>query len=443
MSTAQSTLTGRNARTDEVADQLFDTLVRSWGMIRKEAPDGVFADHSEMREKARDPEWVAEQYGHERAFLVAAMAGEDYQRGVDSEVDELIERSAPTPESERAGPIDAGVVQAATPVEVDPEIVDIQSNAAPSLERFIMEAQNGFTAQFNVISDRSQPVGAVAESDAIDLSSNSDGDFTLSTETEDMKIYTDRVTLSDFTQRAEDSLGYLDVEETALGQRTAVYSRWKAGGIYYGDPTVGKSDGSIQDSNAFPGLFRIFSDADTAGLTSFDHVKDKSGLSTSGDIPRLEDLKEEVTEIVAKTGANYSDLEVHVGPEFYNTLENEPNTVVRLDDQGFAEDVDVGGRAMQLKNETPIVETLAVGRKTHGEFTYNETGGTPAGNTDINAGDAFVVDTSTVRVRELAPLFTVPLGRRGLADEAAMGWYGTLIDKSQGAHGKFLQGYPL
>jgi hypothetical protein len=54
----------------------------------------------------------------------------------------------------------------------------------------------------------------------------------------------------------------------------------------------------------------------------------------------------------------------------------------------------------------------------------------------------FIYDTSTFRRRQLAPLSTVPLGRVGLADKAAMFEYKANIDKSHGAHLKYLQGYP-
>jgi hypothetical protein len=54
-----------------------------------------------------------------------------------------------------------------------------------------------------------------------------------------------------------------------------------------------------------------------------------------------------------------------------------------------------------------------------------------------------IFDESTFRHRQLAPLSTVPLGRRGLADEAAMFAYSANIDKSHGSHLKFLKGYTV
>ena len=260
MSTAHNVITGRSSKNNDDARELFNTLVRAWNLPTKESKDGELGDLSRARRMAQDPEAVEEAYGHRHAFLAAAIAGEGYERGQDAAVDALLERAAgersASPDGERAA-IDKSVVEAATPIEVDPQIVDIQSNAAPLLDIITMEAQAGFTAQYNIINGRNPPVGRVDESDAIDLTDNDDGDFSLGTETEPMKIYVDRVTLSDFTQRAEDSLGYMDVEETTLGQRTVVYSQYMAGEAVYGDPRVGKSDGSIQDSNAAPGLAAI------------------------------------------------------------------------------------------------------------------------------------------------------------------------------------------
>jgi len=439
MSTAHNVLTGASTKSNDQARDLYDTLVRSWNLPEKGTKDGTLGDIDAARSLARemDPEEWREAYGHERPFLAASMAGENYERGQDEAVDQIIERSA-QPDGERAA-IDASVVQAASPVEVDPEIVSILDDAAPLLDFVTMEAQPGFTAQYNIISDRNKPVGRTDESDAIDLTSNSDGDFTLDTKTRDMSIYVDRVTLSDFTQRAEDSLGYMDVEETTLGQRTAVYGRYTAGELVYGDPDVGKSDGSIQDSNATFGMARLAQKADANLSDGVSHEVDKSGISTSGDTPRLDDLKNELTKLVTNTGASYEDLRAITSPENFDTFENEANSVTRL--SGYDEDISFGGREINVKG-VPLTETRAVGRTTHGGFDYNQTGDTPAGNFDISTGDVIVYDESTFRHRQLAPLSTVPLGRRGLADEAAMFAYSANIDKSHGSHLKFLKSYP-
>ena len=439
MSTAHNVLTGASTKSNDQARELYDTLGRAWGLPEKGTKDGTLLDLDAAREMAREmdaDEW-RDAYGHERPFLAGALAGENYERGQDEAVDAILERGA-QPDGERAA-IDASVVQAATPIEVDPEIVSILDDAAPLLDLVTMEAQPGFTAQYNIISDRNQPIGRTDEADAIDLSSNGDGDFTLDTKSRDMGIYVDRVTLSDFTQRAEDSLGYMDVEETTLGQRTAVYGRYMASELVYGDPDVGTSDGGIQDSNATFGMARLAQKADTNLSDGVDHEVDKSGISTSGDTPRLDDLKSEITDLVENTGASYDDLRAITSPTGFDTFENEANVVTRL--SGYDENINFGGRQINVKG-VPLTETRAVGRANYAGFTLNQTGDTPAGNFDVNDGDVIIYDESTFRHRQLAPLSTVPLGRRGLADEAALFSYSANIDKSHGSHLKFLKAYP-
>lgn len=441
MSTAHNVITGASGKTNDEARDLYDTLVRSWGLPRKQTKDGELADVTRARELAQDEETVEDAYGHRHAILAASLVGENYERGQDAAVDAVLERAAETePDNQRAA-IDKSVVVEATPIQVDPQIVDIQQNSAPLLDYVQMEAQAGFTAQYSIISDRNAPTGRVSEADSLDLTDNDNGDFTLGTETEDMVIYVDRVSLSDFTQRAEDSLGYMDVEETTLGQRVIQHAKFIAGEMLYGDPDV-KSDGSIQGPNAAPGLARIASDADSNSVGTANingHVIDKSGYSGSGDTPLLDDIKSEITDLVTGTGADYSDLVAVTSGDFFDTVENEANVVTRL--SGYDENVNFGGRQITLKQGVPLREVRAVGRSEHAGFSYNGTGETPAGNFDPAPGDVFIFDQSTFRHRQLAPMSTVPLGRRGLADEAAIFEYSTNIDKSHGAHVKYLQGY--
>jgi hypothetical protein len=439
MSTAHNVLTGASTKTNDQAREMYDTLVHDWGLPEKGTKDGTLGDLDAAREMAREmdaDEW-REAYGHERPFLAGALAGESYERGQDEAVDQILERAA-EPGRERAE-ITQSVVQAATPIEVDPEIVTILTGAAPMLDLVTMEAQAGFEAQYNIVNDRNAPIGRVSESTALDLTSASDGDFSLATKTREMDIYVDRVTLSDFTQRAEDSLNYMNVEETTMGQRTSVYGKYTAGELLYGDPNVGSSGnpgvaaGSIQDSTAAPGLARIAQDADSGSIGAADNVKSKT-TTTSG---FLEDIKSEITSLVTNTGAQYEDLVAVTSPEFFDTIENSQNSVVRLD--SFDQNLNFGGRSINIKQAVPLEEVRAVGRTDHGGYSYDGTGG--AGNFDPDPGDVFIFDQSTFRHRQLAPLSTVSLGRRGLADEAAMFAYSTNIDKSHGAHVKYLQGY--
>ncbi len=430
---------GTAAKNNTNAQRIHRGIADGWGLPTKITRDGLLIDVTAAMEAARDTDTVQEAYGHAHPFLAATLAGADYERGMHETVDAVYERSVA--DNTRAGAVDASVVQASSPVQVDPLYVDVQQNQAPLLDFVQFEGQAGFTAQYNIISDRSRPIGNVSETDALDLSDNQTSDFGLGTATRDMGIYVDQIELSDFTQQATDSLGSgaIDVEETSTGQRFIVHAQFTAGEILYGDPAVGKSDGSIQDSTATPGLARIAADRDSNASDPINgHVIDKSGFSGSTDTALLDDIKAELTDLVTSTGANYSDMQIVTSGTFFDVLENEANPVTRLG--SFDEDVNYGGRRINIKQDVPIDEVRAVGRQEHGEIPYEGTSG--AGNFDPAPGDVFIFDTRVFRRRQLAPLSTVPLGRVGLADKAAMYEYKANIDKSHGAHVKYLQGYP-
>ena len=425
---------GTAARTNDNARRLHDTLNGSWGLPTRITRDGELIDISRAMKMARDVDAVEEAYGHAHPFLAASLAGENYERGQDANVDAVLERAA-TPDGTRAGPIDAGTVQSAVPVQVDPVYVDIQETAAPLIDLVQFEAQAGFTAQYNTINSRSRPIGNVDEADSLDLSDNQKGDFGTGTETEEMGIYVDQVELSDFTQRATETLGSgsLDVEETGLGQRMTVHSRFTAGELLYGDPAAGLSDGSIQDTTATPGLARIAQDADDNNIGDADNVVDASGVSSG----YLQDLKTEITKLVTNTGASYDELVAVCSPTFFDAIENEANTVVRLG--GYDEDINFGNRQITIKNSVPLREVRAAGRSEHGQISYTGTGS--GGNFDPNPGDVFIFSQRAFRRRQLSPLSTVPLGRVGLADKAAMFEFKANIDKAHGAFTKYLQSY--
>jgi hypothetical protein len=432
---------GTAGRNQTNAARLHDATVDGWQLPKRITRDGVLGDVSKAMRLARDPDAVEEAYGHPHPFLLASLATEGYQHGRDAGVDAVMERTAGVG-NDRAGPVDAGVVQAASPIQVDPVYVDIQQNQAPLLDFIQFETQAGFTAQYNIINDRSRPIGRVSESDSLDLSDNQKGDFGLGSKQRDLSIYVDQIELSDFSQQATDSLGSgaVDIEETATGQRIVVHTKYTAGEVLYGDPDVGKSDGSIQASDAAPGLARIAQDRDAGASDPINgHVIDKSGFTNAADTPDLlEDIKAELTDLVTNTGASYSDMHIVTSGEFFDTLENEANPVTRLG--AFDETLDFGARRINIKQGVPLDEVRAVGRTTHGEINYEGTGG--AGNFDPAPGDVFIFDERYFRRRQLSPLSTVPLGRVGLADKAAMYEFSTNVSKSHGAHVKYLQGYP-
>lgn len=419
MTTVLEALTGSNTKGPEQAREIYAKTIADWVKgedIIEEGRSGI--NISERINKQGDDyaENLEDAFGTKNPFLAAAAAGykcggEEYTPGSSHSikaVDDMISKAV----------VDSSTVQAASPVAVDPMIVDIQRSRAPVLGRITTEAQAGFTAQYNVISDRSDPLGMLSESDAVDLSDNADSDFTLQTESKDMKIFADKVNISDFAQRAESTLGYMDLENTTLGQRVIAWSLFKAKQIFYGDPSVAAADGSVEDSNAYEGLAKIATDAS--------NTIDKSTVSSG----LLEDLKSELTTTVENTGLTYDSAEFLVSSDFFDALENEANASVRID--SFDQSVNFGGRQLSIKG-VPVTECPNI-------RNYSGLSGT---NFTSDDGDVFLIDRNAVRFRALAPLSTVPLGRVGLADRAAMFEYGSLIDKSQGNHTLYLSGYGI
>lgn len=349
--------------------------------------------------------------GNPNVMLQAASVGHDYAGGLKG-LDETVEK---------AGPIDASVVQGATPIQFDPRIVDIQRATATILTRVVQEGQAGFQASYNVVSGRSDPIGMVSESDALDLSDNAESDQTLGNAKKDMKIFVDQVNISDFTVEAEQSLGYMDVTQMTFGQRIIAHALFKARQFFYGDPSVAATDGSVEDSNAYEGMAKIATDAG--------YNIDKSAVTLSGDQPLLEDLKYELTKAVEETGLTYDSAEVAVSPTFFDRIENEANVSTRID--AFDQDINFGGRMINLKQNVPVIECPNIR-----DYTESTT------NFSSSSNDVFIWDRNNVRFRALMPLTTVPLGRVGLGDKAAMAEFGTLIDKSQGEHVRYLSSYP-
>jgi len=410
---------GRHSR--DKAERIFDGLVGGWGLPTTTI-DGVRGSNiSLVRDKVseagwRDGDnetWLERQYGHKRPFVAgaAAVADNDDHAAVRA-YDDINERAT----------IDATTqgIKGASPIEVDPEIVNTLRSRAPIVQRVTTQAQAGFQAQYNIVSDRSDPIGMVNESTAVDLSGQTPQDFTLSTETKDMKIYVDLVEVSDFTARAEDSLNYMDVMETTVGQRTVEHALFKARQFYYGDPSVG-TNGTVEDSEAYNGMVSL---ADGA---SGSYVIDKSGTSSGF----LSDIKSELTTVVENTGLTYDAARIAVSPTMFDALEGEADAVVRLD--GFDDDISFGGRSINIKG-VEVFEDPNI--RNYPALASTVTNGG-------NNGDVFIYDSRNLQFRELAPLSTMPLGAVGLGDRAAMFEYGRLISKSQGEHIRVLQEYDV
>ena len=392
------------------------------------------------RKFADDPEYVKERYGNSNPFLVAAMAGREYgneetadtetTRAIDAmlgddgeETRDFLTQRDIEPDEFRAL-IDETIIGDAAPIEVDPMIVDVQRSAAPELDIIQSVAQAGFQAQFNVISGRDDPVGFLSESEAAgDLESQFDEQsFNLPTEFEEMKRQVGLVKVSDFSQRAMETLEYMDPRETALGQATIAHMLQKARGLFYGDTSVAAGDRSIEDGDAFDGIAKKASDAG--------NDIDKAAVSSGF----LEDLLDELTRLIQNTGMTWDRARIMVSPFFYNAVYEEVTPTIRLG--GHDADVEYGPNGIALSTEqgsAPITPAPNI-RDYSGLSGVGATGG---------VGDAFIVDELAVQFRQLAPMSTVPLGRTGLADRVALFEYYTLVDKSQGEHLRWLQNYDI
>jgi len=454
MATTLDIIESKAPKTNSDARDIYQSLCEAYGIPGKVTREGELADVSRAKQLARDPEAFEERFGDPNFFLrmavgSAAVAEDTDEDDIVARAAEVIEeRTTEVADQTRAsGVIDAGVVQDSTPIEVDPVIVDIQDGAAPLRGHVTFEAQPGFTAQFNIVSDRNEPTpGKVSEGEAIDLTDKDNADWSLSDEKLDMGIYVDRMTMSDFTQRAWDSLdwGTNDIEETTVGQSAIKHARFTAWEMVYGDPDADDpaADAQIQGEHAAASLAYWANFADTEDLTDIEHVVDKAGVAVNDENDEtagLEDLKDEVTELVTNTGADYNDLIAVAGPDAFNAFENETNFVVRLDN--YDSNVQFGGRAMNIKQGVPLYEVRMVGKDSVESVDFDDSDGVSEWAPD--PGDVFIFDQSTFRRRQLAPASSVPLARRGLADEACLFEYYNNIDKSHGAHIKFLEGYDL
>lgn len=317
--------------------------------------------------------------------------------------------------------IDSSTVQAATPVEFDPDLFNTIRTAAPHTTVIDQVAQAGFTASYNIISGRSSPIGRVGEGDAMDLSNNTPQDFTLTNAQDDMKIYVDLVDVSDFSQRAESTLGFMDLFGTSIQQRTLEGALFQAKEFYYGDSSQGESNGSVEDSNASDGLRKIANDANGS------YVKSKTSTSLSGDKALFKDIKAEINALVRNQPVTYNDLQIMTSLDVFDALEDEAQVNVRLDT--FDGPVNFGGRTLSIAG-VPITPDPNI--RSYGDLSGTST-----------KGDVFLMDTRAVQDRVLAPFSTMPLGRIGLGDRAALFKYNRTIDKSQGEHLRVLQDYQV
>lgn len=440
------------ALTNQKGRKVHHALTTAWGLpqVTVDAAGTTGVPVSSLKRKAaNNPDWVEDTYGTRYPFVMAAMAAPDYdpqEEGVDTETkaaiakvyaraveDESVSRELHNrgviSDEERQqiqntrALIDEGIIGDAAPIEVDPLIVGVQRSAAPELELIQSVATPGFQFQYNVIDNREDP-SYLSEADAAgDLESVlTPQSYTLSDETLSMKRLVGLVKVSDFSQRAMETLNYMDPRQTALGQATIAHTLKKARGMFYGDPDVGSSDGSIEDSEAVEGLA---AKADAASNTT-----DKSGRSTG----LLEDLLRELTTKIETTGLTWDRARFLVSPFFYNEVYEEQTPVIRID--GYEADVEYGPQGISLSTDqgsAPITRAPNI----------REYSGLSGVGANSSWGDVFLIDELAVQFRQLAPMSTVPLGRTGLSDRVAMFEYYQFVDKSQGEHIHWYQDYDV
>ena len=370
------------------------------------------------QQHADDPETdtLAERlYGTRHPFLAATFAGPEYEAGDGvRDVDQLFEHTRDaTPDGER-GLVDTTVVKSASPVQVDPAIVDIQRSQAPILDIIPTVSQPGFTADYNVFDARTLEDYFMTESDAADLTNNAGSDFSLTNDTQDMKIAATLLNVSDFSARAEESLDYMNLMDTTMGQVMAEWFNVTAKTFFYGDADTTTGSGEHEDANGYDGLAAFADDGSNA--------VDKTGTSSG----ILEDILDYLTEQTQSSGLTFGNARVLVSPKMYNTIYDEVTPVVRID--GYDADVEYGPQGLAIGHERGSVPITPCDNI---RDYQSESDGVGSNSTN---GDVFIYDDRTVQFRTLAPMSTVPLGRTGLSDKAALFYYGALIDKSQGNH---------
>lgn len=415
------------SRNNQKGEAIYRTIVDGWdlpesyiggGMRGVNLTDLKKAWHREWREispHSEDKTTLERLYGTRHPFLAAALIGTEYEPGSGKarDADRIFTHTRDAkPDSQRAL-VDDGIVKAASPVEVDPMIVDIQRSNAPILDIIPAVAQPGFTAQYNIFDGRTLNDFFVTEADAADLTDNTGSEFSITTTTTDMKIMATLLNVSDFSQRAEETLDYMNLMDTTVGQVMKEYFLVKAKAFLYGDPNGGGT-GEHEDSNGFEGL------ASFASTGS--NVVDKTAVSGGF----LEDMLDYLTDQVTSSGLTFGRARFLVSPQFYNQIYDEVTPVVRID--GYDADVEYGPQGLAIGHERGSVPITPVDNI---RDYQSESSGVGSNSTN---GDVFLIDEDSIQYRQLAPTSTVPLGRLGLADRAALFEYGTLIDKSQGNH---------
>jgi len=309
----------------------------------------------------------------------------------------------------------------ATPLAYDPEIVSIYNDEAPGLQEIPQEGYDGFVIQVNRIDNIQNPMGFTSEAEAQDLSENEGSGFTLSNSQFDMKIYADTLEVNDFSQRAASH--YMDLRDTALGDRVAAHARYKERAVLYGAPGCGATDGTLFDGNCFSGVRGYCSDVGNS--------IDKSTADISTTNALLEDIKSEIKDLFqSQYNVNIGDYRIITSHDMKDALENQLSPGTRIDVN--TSQADFGIDTVRIGG-IPITATHNVRQLEDTGTTYST--GDP--------GDVFIVNTRDIRYRMLAPFTTIPLGRLGLADRMGLFEYGTTVARANGNFSKYLSAYDI
>lgn len=334
-------------------------------------------------------------------------------------------KGAPS-EDTRGKAVDSTIAQTPTPLVFDPEILELLKQNAPFVSMVPEEGQQGYKAVFNRIDSRDDPMGFVDEGTSLDLISNSK-EFSMTRDEQAMKIYTDAVRVSEFSDRA--SAHYMDLADTALGTRVAEHAQHKEQSFLYADPAAGGStpltDGSPYDANAYPGLRKQF--------TAAGQNVDKSTTDISGTDGLLQNIKSEIKALMqGPFNINKTDLLVVTSHTLFDQLENELEVKARYDEDTST--VNYGIDTIRVSN-VPVMATHQVDEHTFDDGTNSYTVG--------SEGDVFIVNTRATRFRSLMPLSTIPLAKQGWSDQMGLGEFGALIERSGGNFGKYLSDYQI
>lgn len=420
-STVMSALSG--AQTHENAKKAFDAIVEGWDLPRTYIGDGqtgiplsqfkqaVWESHRSTSPTDDEETLTERRYGTRHPFIGAMLVGREYDpgNGEARDANALFEHTRDaTPEDQRAL-VDDGIVKDASPIEVDPMIIDIQRSNAPILDVIQAVAQPGFQAQYNVFDGRTLNDFFLTESEAADLTDNTGSEFSLQTETKDMRIIATLINVSDFSARAEQTLDYMDLMDTTVGQVMKEIFITKAKTYVYGENGAAGS-GLHEDSNGFDGLAKFAADAD--------NVNDKTGINSGF----LEDVLDYLTDQTTTSGLTFGRSRVLCSPQMYNAIYDEVTPVIRLD--GYDADVEYGPQGIAIGHErgsVPITPVPAI------RDVQSSSSGVGSNSTN---GDVFIFDEQAVQYRQLAPMSSVSLGRDGLSEKVGIFEYGTLIDKS-------------